>query len=283
MIRPSISLLVSSVLISFGVSTAQEKGDRVYASDGSGNWNITLSAVSSNAAIEIVESEIELPEEIESGDFEATLRDDLTVSSTIMSGSIGYRVLPFANVYARGGFISSDTETGVIITGTPNGPFSDFFDGPIAVDRDANREVDGYSLGLGTNAFLPITEIWDDTLAAYGGFQYVWNRLDENVSSEGATTSFGLLYPVSRERQNVTYRLGGSYNWISRDVEQSLNFNGEDVRVRVTQEFETPWAVDAGVAIPLTQDTMLGLGVWHQLSGETSVLASLTYRFGIGE
>jgi len=113
-----------------------------------------------------------------------------------------------------------------------------------------------------------------------GGFQYVWNRLDDSVTSEGATTSLGLLYPINLDRQNIIYRLGGSYNWISRDVEQSLNFNGEDVRVRVTQEFETPWAVEAGVAIPLRQDTMLGLGVWHQLSGETSVLASLTYRFG---
>ena len=50
--------------------------------------------------------------------------------------------------------------------------------------------------------------------------------------------------------------------------------------MRVTQEFEDPWAVEAGVGIPLTQNTLLGLGGWHQLSGETSFLASLTYRFG---
>ncbi|MEL6758722.1 MAG: hypothetical protein AAFP81_20010, partial [Pseudomonadota bacterium] len=212
-------------------------------------------------------------------DFEATLSDDLSVSSTIVSGSVGYRVLPFVEVVARGGLISSDTQTGVIITGTPNGPFSEFFEGPITIDRDANQEVDGYSLGLGANGFLPVATIGNDTLAAYSGFQFVWNRFDESVSSEGAVTNFGLVYPVNLQRDNIVYRVGGSYNWISRDVEQRLNLNGETVRVNVTQEFEDPWALEAGIGIPIGESTLLGLGLWHQLSGETSALASLTYRF----
>ncbi|MEL6857842.1 MAG: hypothetical protein AAFO74_05615 [Pseudomonadota bacterium] len=279
MIHRLIPIAGSSVLLCVTSAAAQDLDEMRAAAAEQGKWAVTMSVVASNAAIKIVDSEIELPSELEETDFEATLGEDLSVSSTIVSGSVGYRVLPFLEVVARAGLISSDTETGVIITGTPNGPFSDLFDGPITIDRDANRDVDGYSLGVGANAALPIMQIGPDTLAAYSGFQFVRNEFDESVSSEGATANFGLIYPVNLDRKNVVYRIGGSYNWISRDVEQALSLNGETVRVNVTQEFEDPWAVDAGIGIPLTDNTQLGLGVWHQLSGETSALASLTYRF----
>lgn len=258
---------------------AQDLDELRQAADEAGKWNITMSIVASEAAIEIVDSEIELPEELSETDFEAMLGDDLSVSSSILSASVGYRVLPFVEVTARGGLISSDTQTGVVITGTPNGPFSDVFDGPITIDRNANMDVDGYSIGLGANGFLPVAAIGSDTLAAYSSFQFVWNRFDETVSSEGAVTSFGLIYPVNLQRDNIVYRAGGSYNWISRDVEQRLSLNGEAVRVNVTQEFKNPWALEAGVGIPIGDNTLLGVGLWHQMSGETSALASLTYRF----
>lgn len=275
----SIPLFASSFVLWSGAAFAQDFDELRDAADEFGKWNITMSVVASNAAITIVDSQIQLPEEFSESDFEATLSDDLSVSSTIVSGSVGYRVLPFVEVVARGGLISSDTQTGVIITGTPNGPFSEFFEGPITIDRDANQEVDGYSLGLGANGFLPVATIGNDTLAAYSGFQFVWNRFDESVSSEGAVTNFGLVYPVNLQRDNIVYRVGGSYNWISRDVEQRLTLNGETVRVNVTQEFEDPWALEAGIGIPIGESTLLGLGLWHQLSGKTSALASLTYRF----
>lgn len=275
-------LLVFALLATASVRSALAQESQNHAKDGSGKWNFTLSAVASNAAIKIVDSEIDLPDDLSESDFEASLGDDLSVSSTIVSGSVGYRLLPFAEVFGRAGLISSDTETGVVITGTPGGPFADFFDGPITIDQDTNLEVEGYSLGLGANAFLPVTTLGDDTLAAYSGFQYVWNQLDDTVSSEGATTSFGLIYPVNLDRQKTVYRLGGSYNWISRDIERDLVLNGETSTLLVTQEFEDPWAVEAGVGIPIAEDTLLAFGAWHQLSGETSVLASLTYRFGTG-
>ncbi|MEL6666801.1 MAG: hypothetical protein AAFQ24_11740 [Pseudomonadota bacterium] len=279
MIHKLIPIAGVSALIGVTSAKAQDLDEMRAAADDRGKWTVTMSVVASNAAIKIVDSEIELPNELEESDFEATLGDDLSVSSTIVSGSVGYRILPFFEVVARGGLISSDTETGVIISGTPTGPFSDFFDGPITIDRDTNREVDGYSLGMGANAVLPIAQIGGDKIAAYSSFQFIWNELDESVSSEGANASFGLIYPVNLDRQNIVYRIGGSYNWISRDVEQALVLNGETVRVNLTQEFEDPWAIEAGIGIPLTNKTLLGLGVWHQLSGETSAVASLTYRF----
>ncbi len=267
--------------LEFSAAEAEDIQDRV--GDDIGKWNFSLSAAATNTAIKVVESEVELPEDLSQGDVEASLSDDLTVSSTVFSGSVGYRILPFLDVFARGGLVSSDTETGVVITSTPNGPFLDLLDGPIMIDRDTSREADGYSLGLGARAAMPVTEVAGDMLAGYGGFQYAWNRFDDTLSSEAAMTSFGLVYPVNLDRQGIVYRIGGSYNWISRDVDQALTLNGEDIRVRVTQEFEDPWAVEGGVGIPLTQNMLLGLGGWHQLSGETSFLASITYRLGAGD
>ena len=267
MIRKSIPLALSGMLCWSGLSIAQEGESPPLPTDDFGKWSFTFSAAATSAAIKIVDSEVELPEELAESDVEAALSNELTASSTILSGMVGYRILPFAEVYARAGLISTDTETGVTISGAPNGPFSDLFDGPIMIDRETSRDVDGFSLGLGASTYMPITEIAGDTLAGYGTFQYAWNRFDETLSSEAAITSFGFVYPVNFDRQNIVYRFGGSYNWISRDVDQALALNGEDIRVRVTQEFEDPWAVEAGMGIPLTQNTLLGLGGWHQLSG----------------
>lgn len=283
MSRLVLALCATCVLSWPRASMAQAQDKWAEANSKHGKWSFSLSAAATNAAIKIVESEIELPEGLAEGDFEASLNDELTVSSTLVSGVVGYRILPFAEVYARGGLVSTDTETGVTISGTPNGPFADFFNGPINIDRETSRDVDGYSFGLGASAALPVTEIAEDTLAAYGSVQYAWNRFDDTLSSEAAITSFGFVYPVSLDRQNIVYRLGGSYNWISRDVDQFLSVNGDDIRVRVTQEFEDPWAIEAGVGIPIGQNILLGVGGWHQLSGETSFLASITYRFGTGE
>ena len=263
-----------------GATAAQDVGDEANATEDIGKWNIAISVVASNAAIKIVDSEVELPEAFDDTDFEVNLSEDLSVSSTIVSGSVGYRVLPFAEIYARAGFISSDTETGVTITGTPIGPLSDLVDGPVTIDGDRSSEVDGYSLGLGGRSVLPIAQIGDNRLAAYSGFQYVWNRFEDTVSSEGAKVSYGLLYPVNLQNRKIIYRVGGSYNWISRNVEQSLIFNGEPLRVQVTQELDNPWAAEAGVGIPIVENFLLGAGVWHQFSGETSFVASISYRFG---
>jgi len=260
MSRRVLALCAPLVFLWPQASVAQVQDEWAEADNAIGKWSFSLSAAATNAAIKIVDSEVELPEELAESDFEASLSDELTASSTIFSGVVGYRILPFAEVYARAGLVSTDTETGVVITGTPNGPFSDFFSGPITIDRETSRDVDGYSLGAGASTYLPVTEIAGDTLAGYGSFQYAWNRFDETLSSEAAITSFGFVYPVSFDRQNIVYRFGGSYNWISRDVDQALTLNGEDIRVRVTQEFEDPWAVEAGVGIPLTQNTFLGLG-----------------------
>lgn len=271
------------VLMMSDFSAATAQSIKNHSASDSGKWRVSVSVIATNAAIKVVDSEIELPEALETSDFEVSLGDDLKVSSRIVSGSFAYRILPFAELTARAGLISSDTETGVIITGTPNGPFSDFFDGPVTVDGETDMDVEGYSLGLGLDGLLPIREIGDDWIAAYSGFQYAWNSLDDGVSSEGAITSVGLLYPLNRDRNKIIYRVGGSYNWISRDIERSVVLNGESLRVRVTQEFEEPWALEAGVGIPLSESTLLGLGTWHQLSGETSFLVSLSHRFGAGE
>ena len=274
-----IQALVICTPLLHGTSFAQNLDELRSASDQQGKWTISLSAVASNAAIKIIDSEVALPEELAESDIEVILSDDLSVSSTVVSSSVGYRILPLAEVFVRGGLIASDTETGVTITGTPNGPFSDVFDGPITIDGEADMDLEGYSIGLGANAILPILSFENNTLAAYSSFQFIRNEFDDAVSSEGAITSFGLIYPLNIEEDKIIYRVGGSYNWITRNIEQSLILNGESVRVSVTQEFKDPWAVEAGVGIPVASNTLLGLGVWHQFSGETSALVSLTYRF----
>lgn len=273
-------IVFSSILVSnVGIASAQLGKGVASTTDERGKLSLTMSVVASNVAVEVVESEITLPEDFANGDFEATLSDDLSVSSTIVSGSVNYRVLPFLDLNARVGFVTTDTESGITISGTPTGTFSDFFSGPISLDREQTLEVDGYSLGLGANAFLPVAEVGKGTVAAYTGFQYIWNEFDEDVSSEGAKTSFGLVYPVNGRRNEIIYRVGGSYNWISRDIDRSLTLNGQPVRVQITQEFENPWAIEAGAAFPVRHNVLLSVGAWHQLSGETSALAAISYRF----
>ena len=278
MIRKTTTALTLSLFIG-PIANAQDKP--WYRPDDASKWDVAISAALTNVAVDIVESEVSLTEELVEGDFEASLSDDLSVSTSVVSASVGYRVLPFLQITARAGLAASESETGVIITGTPTGQFAGFFDGPIAVDGEADLEADGYSLGLGATAYFPITDIADKHLAGYTEFQYIWNRFeDDQIVSEASKTTLGLVYPVDVEDQsNPVYFAGVGYSWLSRELEQSRIIAGETVNVNITQEFENPWSIELGGGFPVSDHLVMGFGAFYQMSGETSAFASLIYSF----
>lgn len=281
MISKPLALLLPSAFCALGAASAETESSHWIEDSLTSKWTVTASFAATNAAVDIVSSEVTLPQEFEEGDFEASLDDDLSISAQLVSGSVGYRLLPFLEVSARAGLASTDTDTGLTISGTPTGVFADVFEGPITFDREATLEVDGYSLGLGAAAYAPLADIGRDKLAGYLEYQYAWNRFDDDtIVSEASRASLGVVFPVNAERGNKpVYRISGSYNWITREIERDLTIGGEPISVRLTQEFENPWSMELGAGLPIADNTLLGLAASHQLSGETSAFASLTFRF----
>jgi len=244
-------------------------------------WRFSLSYASVNADLNVIDSTVTLPDDIEMGDFSAELSDDLSLSSNVVYAGVGYRVLPFLEVSGRAGLLSSEASTGLTLTGTPDGPFNDLFDGPISFDTTRDANTTGYSLGLGANAFVPVVRVGEDLVAAYTGFQYTWNEFENSeITSRAAVTNFGLIYPVDpRGGGGPIYQVGASYSWLSREVMQTQIINGNPIMVELQQEFEDPWAVQLGAGFPLTETISLGFTASHNLSGSTSGLATVRIRF----
>ena len=281
MVRKPATVITLALLFCPGTSLAEDEASSWYAADQPGKWTAALSIAVTNLAVEVVDSELTFSDEIEVGDFDASLSDELSISTSVVSATVGYSVLPFLELTARAGLANSESNTGIIVSGTPTGQFSEFFDGPITLDGESDLEVDGYSLGLGAAIRLPIAEIGDDLLAGYSEFQYVWNRFDnEEIVSEGSKTTLGLAYPVNlNDRSKPLYFAGVGYSWLSREIEQNRIIAGQAVNVQITQEFENPWSIEFGAGVPISKNVVFGAGAFHQLSGETSAFASIIYRF----
>lgn len=259
---------------------AQEGPVQPLDRDDPSKWRFSLSYAAVNADLRIINSAVTLPDDLEIGDFTAELADELSVSSNVAWAGVGYRILPFLEVNARAGLISSEASTGLTLTGTPDGPFSNLFTGPVTFDTARDTERSGYSLGLGANAVLPVVKIGDSLLAAYSAFQYTWNEFENSeITSRAAVTSFGLVYPVNLEdRSQPVFQVGASYGWLSREVVQNQVFNGQPISVELEQEFVTPWSLELGASLPLSQTISLGFTASHSLSGSTSGLATIRFR-----
>lgn len=280
MLRATLVMTVLAFPPVWGTAHAQEELIDLGAGDRS-KWRFSLSYAALNADLNVIDSSVTLPEDLEVGDFTAELADDLSISSQVVYAGIGYRILPFLELSGRAGLLSSEASTGLTLTGTPDGPFNALIDGPISFDTTRDTDTSGYSLGLGANAFLPVIEIGDDLVAAYTGFQYTWNEFENSeIMSRAAVTSFGLVYPVDLAGQTgPTYQLGASYSWLSREVVQTQILNGQPIMVELEQEFEDPWSIQLGAGFPLTESISLGFTASHALSGSTSGLATVRVRF----
>ncbi len=259
-------------------------GAAAFASDVSrsapshGKWRFSIDLAAVNADVRLVDSEVVFTDASDFEDAEVTLSDEMSVSSTALAGAVGYRVVPFLELSARAGLASTTSETGASFTTQVEDLFG-VYTGPISFDAVTENEVQGYTLGLGANAIAPLASVGGRTLAVRGGFNYAWNRFeDDEVVTSASKTSLGLVYPIDRDGpQGAVYTVSGSHNWLTRDVERTTNLGGQDVTVVLAQEFEDPWSIDAGAAFPLSDAVGLGFGASYAFSGATSVVAAITF------
>lgn len=241
-------------------------------------WTLSLGVAATNADVEVVDSDVTLPEDIDVGDFDIALQDTLSVSSTNVIAGVGYKILPMLEVSALAGLAWSDVDTGVTITGTPNGVLGSFLSSPLVIDADYESEASGYTLGLGANAFAPVGTVGSKTVVLTSSINYLWNRLEDGaVASEASKTTLGLMYPVSANRRDIIYRVAGGYNWLTRDVVRTANFGGDDIAIAVTQEFDAPWSVELGAVFPIAERFRLAVSAAQQLDGNTSAYAALVF------
>ena len=74
------------------------------------------------------------------------------------------------------------------------------------------------------------------------------------------------------------FRIGASYNWLTRDVRRTKIVGDQEYEVRITQKYVNPWSVEAGVGLPVADRLVLGIGASQQIEGGLSGFLSLQWR-----
>ncbi|MEO1730090.1 MAG: hypothetical protein AAFR64_05075 [Pseudomonadota bacterium] len=245
-----------------------------------GKLSFTFLVAATQSEVVLTESEVMIPDDIIEGDIDVTLAEDVTASNTIVGVGVGYRVLPFLELNAQGGFISTSSELGLTVNGTPADTFPIQFGGPISFDGDVTTSAEGYSVGIGATGVLPIASIGDDMVLAYGSYQHIWNEFsDDGISVDVGRLSGGFVFPVNlMNEKKPIFRVGVSYINSERVLERGLTFNGEEIMVRAVQETEDPFFGEVGIAYPVSRKVLFNLGTSVQTTGKVSVVGSITFR-----
>lgn len=245
-----------------------------------GKLSFSLAIVASETDVVLTDSEVTLPEDIDLGDFEVTLADEVKVSNTYIGASIGYRVLDYLELNAQAGFISTTSELGLQINGTPADTFPISFDGPISIEQDVSTSAEGYSFGVGATGLLPLASLGDDLLIGYASYQHLWNEFsDDGISVDIGRISAGFLFPVSPMAEDKPiFRIGASYVDTKRVLERGVDVGDESIMVRAVQEIEDPWFGEVGIAFPASRHVLLNIGANVQTTGKVSVIGSITIR-----
>ncbi|MEO0589701.1 MAG: hypothetical protein AAFZ11_03985 [Pseudomonadota bacterium] len=259
---------------------AQETGNYDdWGDDGPGKVSITALVAVTNSTVVLTDSEVTLPDDFEAGDIEVSLAEELKVSNTLVGLNVGYRVLPFLDLNVQGGLVETTSDVGLTIEGTPADTFPIDFGGPISFATDVSTEASGYSFGGGATGFLPVVTIGDDMVLAYASYQHVWNEFDDDgISVDIGRLSAGLVYPVNpMDDPKPVFRLGASYVNSTRTLERGLEFNGDQISIRATQETDDPWFGQFGISYPASRHVLLNFSSSVQTTGDVSVIASITF------
>lgn len=275
------SILFASMLMAAPhCAFAQSEIDDWDVEAPSGKFTFTLALAVTETEVVLTDSQVSLPDDLQFGEVDVTLAEDVTVSNTFVGGVIGYRVLPFLELNAQAGFISTGSELGLTINGTPSDTFPIDFGGPISLDRDFSTSADGYSLGIGATGFVPLASIGDEAIVAYGTYQHLWNEFsDDGISVDIGRVTTGLLYPISAQSKGrPVFRLGVAYVNSTRTLERGVDFGGDQIMVNATQETEDPWSGELGIAYPASRNVIFSFGTSVQTTGNVSVFGSITLR-----
>ena len=259
---------------------ASDTLDVDWEDNSSGDLSFTFLVAATQSEVVLTESEVMIPDDIVEGDVAVTLAEDVTVSNTLVGVAVGYRVLPFLELNAQGGFISTTSELGLTVNGTPADTFPIQFSGPISFQQDVSTSAEGYSVGIGATGALPIASIGDDMVLAYGSYQHTWNEFsDDGISVDIGRLSGGFVFPVNpMSEKKPILRVGVTYINSERVLERGLTFNGEQIMVRAVQETEDPFFGEVGIAYPLSRKVLFNLGTSVQTTGNVSVFGSITFR-----
>ena len=243
-----------------------------------GKLSISFAVAATNIEVNLENSEVVLPEDFEAGDFDVTLDENVNFTSLFTGASVSYRVLPFLSVDARAGYVSSESDFGVNIAGTPGDQFPDFFDGPIAFSAPVSTNVEGVNAGIGATAMFPAFSVGRKKVLVFGTYEHSWSEYnDENFSANYGRVGGGFVFPVSPEDpMQPLFVLGASYTNVSRRFEREFTVGEETAIVRAEQTTDHPFTIELGGVIPVSQQFRIGLGSSVQTTGNVSFLVTLT-------
>ena len=260
---------------------AQSQASKWDRSELPGAFTLSLAFAVTDLEVTLNDTEIVLPESFDFGDFETTVDEDVTFSSTFIGAGAAYRVLPVLTLNARAGFVSSESDIGVGVSGIPDERFPGVLvQGPVSFATEVSTSVEGINAGIGATLAAPLASIGSREVIGYATYQHSWSEYsDDNFSADYGRAGAGLVFPFSlMDPMQPVFRLGASYTDVNRQFEREFVINGETASVITRQGIDNPFAIELGAVIPAARNVQFSLGASIQTTGNTSFLASLTFQ-----
>ena len=278
-IAHTIALTLVTTCTTFVAHAEDSHHDSLKAASSEDRPKFSLSGaiVYTDTPVSIDAIDLTLPEDAIIDDLDVSVGEELNLSSTTFQVSASYFPLPFLQISAKGGFVSSESDLDTAVSGTfPEDSILgiDTFD----IALDGGRESDGVSYGLGTAVFVPFAKMSERPVILGAGAQVNFNDLD-NVQTETVSGNISVLNAQRLLDRDVTFALGASYIQIDREVEYSAGVGGQDIGVKLTQSLDNPWGASASVVFPLDERLALSFTALNNFEGLQSYALILSTRF----
>jgi len=273
------------VAVAFAISstsevTAQNTLENWDRTEAPGALSINLTVATTDVQVTLEDTEIVLPENFNFGEFETSVAEDIDFKSTFVGAGVSYRALPFLTLNARSGFVSSESDIGFEVTGTPSDDFPGIIEGPVSFGTVITTSVEGFNFGVAATAIAPIASIGSKEVVGFASYQHSWSEYDDpNFTADYGRATAGVVFPVSLENpMQPLFRLGVGYTDVNRRFEREFTINGETARFSTRQGIDDPWSVDLGMILPASNRVQFAFGSTIQTTGNVSLLASLSFR-----
>lgn len=281
--RPLAALTALGCTLAASLAHAQTTGEQPaagnepFSSGQRSRFVYSATLLTATTPVRIESLTIEASENLLVEDLNVEVGDVADISSQTFMASVAFYPLPFIEISAGTGIVSSQSDAEIGISGSFVDPLPILGDS-FSVVSDAERDNSGYSYNGGLAIMVPIVRDPDAPLLLRAGATFGFNDLD-NIETETISTSLALAHVRSVYGRRMSFAVGVSHIEIDRVVEFSSSLGGSDLRLRQVQRIDDPWSLSTSFAVPVDDTLTVSIAASNNFSGMYSLAGRLSIRF----
>ncbi len=276
MIKRAIASLFALSLLP--VPAHAEQYSSLQDANPQGRWLFGFNTSFISSALNVVDSELVLPEDVRLEDVELDF-SEVELSGTSFNVSASYFVLPFMDVSLSAGLISSESDMSIDLTAVPGEGLQDLGVDAVSIAFPTSLDADGFSYSASFGIYLPITEIEGYPLLLRSGAS--WGRTsfeDADLETTLVTVSSNLIYAPRLYDAEHVFSLGLSHSEVNRHASRTTSLLGQTLTINTEQELVEPWALQGLASRKFGEHTALGYGFIYNQNGDVSHVFRLSYQ-----